>query len=385
MDELWRLVEAARGSDGASLPRAAEAVWRRAHYSIIFLTEDTGEVIAAMDAFCDSVFPLSSMDPADVLDAPWPTPRRTEALLSLVDSPYVKPSFVRLDGLAERALESGDERLKRLVLTSRLGTLERPTATRVLESLDPATVDVDFLEAVFARDTDLACPPSLRDTYDELIWRLTDHPDPVNWEYCPQATPPRGLRFVRRGLDLLGGRLSAAPGAFEEDRYLEKVIAFLRGAELTEWESTPIPQSHLSPKKKSRSFSGSELAGTPAVVAALARAPEVFPMIVDDSEETLSHEDLCDFIGVSTTDDVTWDFGFNDEIKSIVDTGPDILEEDLLEAGFAAHPDVVAADHADREWFVLTFAREMEAGEVLAICIDTLTHAHLELARHMAT
>ena len=114
----------------------------------------------------------------------------------------------------------------------------------------------------------------------------------------------------------------------------------LRGAELTEWESTPIPQSHLSP---------------------------------------------CDFIGVSTTDDVTWDFGFNDEIKSIVDTGPDILGEDLLEAGFAAHPDIVAADHADREWFVLTFAREMEADEVLAICIDTLTHAHLELARHMAT
>jgi len=383
MDELWRLVEVARGSDRAAFPRAAEAVWRRAHYSFIFLTEDTGEVIAAMDALCDSVLPLSSMDPADLLDAPWPTPARAEAILSHVDSPYTKPGYVRLDDLAERAIDMGDERLKRLVLTSRLGQLERPTATRVLESLE--SVDVDFLEAVFARDADLPCPPSMRDEYDELIWRLTDHPDPVKWEYCPRTTPPRGLRFVRRGLDLLGGRLPAAPGEFEGDRYLQDVIAFLRGAELTEWESTPIPQSHLEPTpKRGRSYRGSELIGSPAVAAALARAPEVFPMIVDDPADTLTHEDVCDFLHLGTGDGVTWDFGFNDEIKSIVDTGPDILSDDVLEARLAAHPDVVEADHADREWFMLTFAREMGADEVLAICIDALTDAHLELARHLA-
>lgn len=383
MDELWRLVEVARGSDRAGLPRAAEAVWRRAHYSPLWLTEDIDEVTAAMDALCDSAFPLSSMDPADILDAPWPTPSRTAALLSQVDAPDPRPSFVALDGLAERALESGDERLKRLVLTSRLGRLQRHTATRVLESL--GSVDVDFLEAVFARDPHLPCPPLLRDTYDELIWRLTDHPDPVKWEYTPRATPPRGLRFVRRGLDLLGGRLPAAPGYLEEDRYLEKVIAFLRGAELTEQESTPIPQAHLAPTpKQGRSWRGSELMNSPDVIAALTRAPRLFPMIVDDDEDTLTHEDVCDFLHIGTGDLITWEFGFNDEIKSIVDSGPDIIEEDLLEAGFSAHPDVAEADHADREWFVLVFKREMDPGEVLAICIDTITHAHLELARHMA-
>jgi hypothetical protein len=268
------------------------------------------------------------------------------------------------------------------VLTSKLGTLDPSTATRVLESLE--SVDVDLLEAVFARDTALPCPESLRDTYDELLWRLTDHPDPITWEVTPRATPPRGLRFVKRGLDLLGGRLPAAPGFFEGDPYLEKVIAFLRGAELTEWESTPIPQSHLAPTPKGRSFGGTELAGSPVVAAALARAPEVFPMIVDDPEETLTHEELVDFLNIGTGDGVTWEFSFNDEIKSIVDTGPDILEEDVLEAGFAAHPDIVEAVHADREWFEIKFAREMEPDEVLAICIDTLTHAHLELARHMS-
>jgi hypothetical protein len=211
MDELRRLVEAARGAERADLPHMVEAVWRRANYSYVWLTEDTEEVVAAMDALCDSAFPLSSVDVADILDAPWPTPHRVHALLSHVDTPDPRPGFVSLDGLAERAIDSGDERLKRLVLTSRLGRLRRPTALRVLESL--ASYDESLLEAVFSRDPELPCPPALRDAYDELLWRLTDHPDPVKWEYSPRGTPPRGLRFVKRGLDLLGGRLPPRPAS----------------------------------------------------------------------------------------------------------------------------------------------------------------------------
>lgn len=383
MDELWRLVEAARGSDRAGLPRAVEAVWRRANYSYLWLTEDTDEVIAAMDTLCDNALPLSSMDLVDILDAPWPTPQRTRALLSHVDAPDPRPGFVALDTLAERAIETGDERLKRLVLTSRLGRLERATAIRVLESLE--SCDEALLEAVFARDPELPCPPCLRDQYDELLWRLTDHPDPLKWEYAPRVTPPRGLRFVRRGLDLLGGHLPAAPAEFEGDRYLDEVIAFLRGAELTEGESTPVQQSHLTPKRRDPvSFCGSDLADAPAVAAALARAPEEFPMLVDLDEDTLTREDVCAFIHVGSGDRVTWEFAFNDEIKSIVDTGPDLLDDDVLEAHLAAHPDVVEAIHADREWFELKFTREMEAQEVLAICIDALAEAHRDLARHLA-
>jgi len=376
MDELWRLVEVARESDRASLPRAVEAVWRRVNYYYIWLTEDTDEVIAAMDALCDSAFPLTSADPADILDAPWPTPRRTDALLSIVDNSDPRPGPVQVDSLAERAIDSGDTRLKRLVLTSRLGKLAPATATDVLESLE--SVDLDLLEAAFARDFDLPCPPSLRDAYDELIWRLTEFPDSVTWQYTPTVTPARGLRFVQRGLDLRAGRLPAAPGGFEGDPYLDKMVTFLCSAELTEDERLLLPPDEPLPvPKKSISFRGSELASSPAVQAALTRAPATFRPPIDYFD-ALTCQELRDSLDVGTVDGVSWEFGFNDEVGMIL--YPDLHQEDFLEARLAAHPDIVEAFHVDREWFAIKFAREIGPDHVLAICIDAITHHYQQLA-----
>jgi hypothetical protein len=72
-----------------------------------------------------------------------------------------------------------------------------------------------------------------------------------------------------------------------------------------------------------------------------------------------------------------------DEVKSIVDTGGDRIEEDLLEERLAGRPDVVSAEHADREWFVVDVSRELTAAEMMARWIDAITLAHFDLAERL--
>ncbi|MEV0807245.1 DUF4132 domain-containing protein [Micromonospora sp. NPDC050200] len=228
-DALWRLVDEAKGlakaGDLAGMRSLAEEVRRRLGAGDSLertgghLGSNVGDISAALDDVYDEAFPVRRPDdPADVLDAPWPTVRRTAVLASAVD--HVGWPTPPLEPLAERAIAANDVRLLRLLVLTPLGRAGRDTVVRVLDALHAAgALDVEVIEQAFADDeylgralggtsrTDGAvtsapatCAAVVRDYFDELAWRLTSPPEP-NWDDLPEVLVPRGLRFILRALD----------------------------------------------------------------------------------------------------------------------------------------------------------------------------------------
>ncbi len=127
-------------------------------------------------------------------------------------------------------------------------------------------------------------------------------------------------------------------------------------------------------------FEGDALAETPAVRAALARAPRTFLAIVFDADdvqsEAIPRAELCAYLEVATRDGQWWGLGVEDTVKVVVD-----LHQDDLKRALAGQPDVVEVEHEERETFQVVLARVLPADEVLARFIDALAAAHREQAR----
>jgi hypothetical protein len=130
----------------------------------------------------------------------------------------------------------------------------------------------------------------------------------------------------------------------------------------------------------------STLTGRPVVAAALARTPQRFADLVVEPgspELALTQEQLLEYMGISTRDGLTWALGIDDEIKPVIDTGPDVVDEDLMVAALEARPGVVWAQHPDREFYEILLAEPVRADEALALFIDAIAHAHRELAQRL--
>ncbi|WP_238006370.1 hypothetical protein KZZ52_35860 [Dactylosporangium sp. AC04546] len=463
MAALSELVTQARAQAGdgdrAGFSQTVAAFSREVIEPFLALLMDADDEVAQLEALCDAVFPPP--DPAtappagsphrlvfaaDVLDAPWPTPRRTAALLSIVDSGDTRPGQPVLDALAEEAIAAPPSpariRLLRRLLSTPVGFTGRPAAARVLAELhaegklNAAAVEAAFTadrrvanegkarlgDVVFGDGAERPDPTgfraALREQYDELIWRLTETPDPDAWHHTPRSPAPRGTRFVRRGLDLRTGRLPAPPG-----EYVDELVAFLCGAQLTAAERAELdgwltgrPTAERQQVARSRQaaadaaarrestagpavagiepdhhypgnaagYAAGRLTATGPVAAALARAPRVFLAVVEDDPEqfAIRREELCEFLHVAG-DGWKYELSLTDEVKSIVETGPGEDEDDLLEQRIAAQPDVKSAFHADREWFEVQLSRPLPADEMLARYIDALSAANREHARRL--
>ncbi len=92
----------------------------------------------------------------------------------------------------------------------------------------------------------------------------------------------------------------------------------------------------------------STLTGRPVVAAALARAPQRFADLVSEPgspELALTQEQLLDNMGISTGDGLTWELGIDDDVKAVIDTGPDVVDEDLMVTALEARTGVVWAQH----------------------------------------
>jgi hypothetical protein len=130
----------------------------------------------------------------------------------------------------------------------------------------------------------------------------------------------------------------------------------------------------------------SSLAGRPVVAAALARAPQRFADLImepGNPELALTQEQLLAYTRISTNDGLTWELGIDDEIKPVIDTGPDEVDEDLMVTALQARPAVVWAQHPDREFYEIRLAKPIRADGALALFIDAIAQAHRELARRL--
>ncbi|RKR86166.1 uncharacterized protein DUF4132 [Micromonospora pisi] len=248
-DALLRLVAEGRAmaanGDSAGLTAFAELVHRQIERADAIsrtgghLTRNIDDIIEAFDDLFDRAFPVQHpTDPAEVLDAPWPSRQRAKLVGALVDRPdWPKPP---LAALVERAVDSGDVRLLRLLVWTRIGRIERVETARMLDalhaadSLDAALVEYAFTEDPYlgraiAGDSDdpdaatepAACAAVVHDHVDEMLWRMTAPGEPAGWRDLPKMRVPRGLRFVRRAL------------AWQGD---ERVAVHLGAAELTDIE-----------------------------------------------------------------------------------------------------------------------------------------------------
>lgn len=94
-------------------------------------------------------------------------------------------------------------------------------------------------------------------------------------------------------------------------------------------------------------------------------------------------EQLLDNMGISTRDGLTWELGIDDEIKPVIDTGPDVVDEDLMVTALEARPGVLWAQHPDREIYEIRMAKPIRADDALALFIDAIAHAHRKLARRL--
>ena len=130
------------------------------------------------------------------------------------------------------------------------------------------------------------------------------------------------------------------------------------------------------------SYRGDQLLDTPAVAAVLDRAPRALLPIADPElgEPALAREVLCKVLYLGTRDGRRWVLSLGDEVKLLVDTGLDLVDEDLIEEALAAQPDVAEAYHADREVFEVSLSRVLRADEVFARWLDTIVTAHRALA-----
>ena len=128
-------------------------------------------------------------------------------------------------------------------------------------------------------------------------------------------------------------------------------------------------------------YRGEQLQATDAVAAALDRGPQEWPALFDsygddDEFDTITRDNLCELLYLSTQDGTTWDLWFEVPLTTIVKVEPDEGEDDLIEQALAAQPDVTAARHADVDWFQVGTARVLRADEMLARFIDALIVAH---------
>ncbi|MEU5724997.1 hypothetical protein ABZ783_24660 [Micromonospora sp. NPDC047738] len=119
------------------------------------------------------------------------------------------------------------------------------------------------------------------------------------------------------------------------------------------------------------------------MAAVLDRAPQVLLPIVhpDLGEEALSREALSEVLYLGTSDGLRWDLSLGDEVKLIVNTGCELVDEDLIEETLATQPDVAEAYHADRELFEASLTRVLRADDVFARWLDAIITAHRELAQ----
>src|SRR5579862_8799836 len=123
---LWRTTERAptRGTEGdrAALRALADEVRDRMEAGGAptggHLSSHVEDITAALDGVYDEVFPVSDPgDPADVLDAAWPTRRRTVFLCDMLGRPGGSAGYTPYkDALVEPAIAAGDVRLLRLVV-----------------------------------------------------------------------------------------------------------------------------------------------------------------------------------------------------------------------------------------------------------------------------
>ncbi|GGQ59563.1 hypothetical protein [Couchioplanes azureus] len=134
-------------------------------------------------------------------------------------------------------------------------------------------------------------------------------------------------------------------------------------------------------------YEGAALAGEPAVVAALARAPEVFLAVADDpgnAEMAVDREDLPGLLEVVTADGRAWELLIDCTVKGIVDTGGYTgVEDDLVELALARGPGVISTAHLEREVYWLRLTRPEPPERVLARFVGAVVDAHRELARRL--
>jgi hypothetical protein len=144
-----------------------------------------------------------------------------------------------------------------------------------------------------------------------------------------------------------------------------------------------VQPSRTSPDGRRISWRGDQLAGEAPVAAVLDRAPqELYPIVRPDlGEDPLSRETLCQVLYLGTGDGLRWDLSLGDEVKLFVDTGSELVDEDLILTALAAQPDVAEADHVDREAFQASLTRVLRADEVFARWLDAIVTAHRELAQ----
>ena len=188
-DLTERVRTLAESGDTAGLRDLAEKVWRD-HPAWCEYNE--------LDRIYDRAFPVRDPgDPADMLDAPWPTERRT-ALLGPSSVPHGWQRASRAP-FVEEAIEAGDARLLRLLMCSPVGDIPTEAAVRALDGLHAlgvldATVvehalltDVYLGHAILGRSprgadpsaSAAACADVVHDIIDELLWRMTDSGGPA--------------------------------------------------------------------------------------------------------------------------------------------------------------------------------------------------------------
>jgi hypothetical protein len=226
---LWRLAERARllarAGDQPGLRALADEVHQGSEAEEAMLraggdlARHIGDIKAALDGVYDEVFPVRDPgDPADVLDAPWPTQRRTALLASILGHPEWR--LPPLGPLVEPAIVAGDARLLRLLVRSTIGRISREAVVRALDGLHAlGALDTEVVEHALLTDlylghgilgrspmdnavvaTPAACADVVHDVFDELLWRLTEPGGPAQGTRLPQVLVPRGPRFVRRAL-----------------------------------------------------------------------------------------------------------------------------------------------------------------------------------------
>ncbi|MEV6597756.1 hypothetical protein AB0M36_12905 [Actinoplanes sp. NPDC051346] len=134
-------------------------------------------------------------------------------------------------------------------------------------------------------------------------------------------------------------------------------------------------------------YGGATLAGEPAVVAALARAPRVFLALASDPTDdgqAVGREELPGLLDVVTADGRAWELLIDCAIKGIVDTGGACgVPDDLVELALARGPDVISTAHLEREVYWLRLTRPEPPERVLARFIGAVVDAHRELARRL--
>lgn len=181
-----------------------------------------------MNRLYDEAFPLTDpADPADVLDAPWPTSARMQALAELLDERSFHEK--KLDPLVDAALDAGDRRVLRAVALTPLGRIDDASWALLLDALQAAGELDDEIVARVVADEDLirdlvdpadpvvsaATGDRFRPAWDEHVWQLVNAPDP-NWDRVLIRPRPRGLRFVLWALDFTGNwRVARHLGAAE--------------------------------------------------------------------------------------------------------------------------------------------------------------------------